>query len=526
MTTRLTYRPLLVLWLLSVGLGGTHIMATPVDIQAAQTHCQKILNRIWSKQGGQKKPGIFVEKIAAYGKPAAFDHRRHAIVVDPQTYTLCLRISQPRDDALAFIIAHEFIHSHQHGAFDYEDPGFFVKSGTLKGWARTQRDKRRRMETQADIWGAVLCHLSGYQVKDVIPNFIEELYTSFKLASEDPLYDSKEERMAIARRAQTEVDRAIMLYDMANYFSLLQLHEKDTVIYQHLLSSFQSVEFYNNLGLSYMMLALPKLEEPYRSNPYPFVLDTDTRLAHVYKGRLGPYGLLRKSLEQFSSAERLNPGYLPMHINKAIALHLLSSMQTRSADAYQERALRELADVQKATASGYGGTATEVKRLKQDAALAHTMIKAPHIWPPEKRISFRESPTPEVLYGRWDGVNLSQTAQMQNLSYDWEQGISFESNIKIYGRRLPNSMLMVYHDPNGKDFYMQGVFKTLKDLPFRYQKRVFQVGSYIPEGVRSQMRMSLPSLQGEAFLTDDKLGIIYKLTPQFRVKEWIVFREG
>ncbi|MEM6800941.1 MAG: hypothetical protein AAF696_06025, partial [Bacteroidota bacterium] len=254
---------------------------------AEQEHCKKILRKLWEKQGGQAMPSIYIESIAEYGKPAEYDIQRKSIIIDPRTYKLCIEVADQREDALAFLIAHELVHAYQHNSFSYSSPGFFVKSKSLRSWAESQKRRRRQMESKADIWGAVLCYLAGYRIEDSIPDFIEELYDAFELNEDDPLYDSKKERIAIARRAKEEVKKALQLYDMAVYLSLLQQHDKDTVLYQYLIDDFKSAEFYNNLGLSYAKLALPMLEEPYRSYPYPFVLDTESRLEKISKGRLG-----------------------------------------------------------------------------------------------------------------------------------------------------------------------------------------------------------------------------------------------
>ncbi|MCB0838272.1 MAG: hypothetical protein KDD99_16475, partial [Bacteroidetes bacterium] len=132
--------------------------------------CQKILTKLWAKQGGEKMPSIRLANIAQFGKPAEYNSQKQEIIIDPRAYQLCLDVSNQKDDALAFLIAHELVHSYQHGASDYTSPGFFVKSGDLKSWAKEQKEKRKTMESQADVWGAILCYLCGYKVDHIIPD--------------------------------------------------------------------------------------------------------------------------------------------------------------------------------------------------------------------------------------------------------------------------------------------------------------------------------------------------------------------
>ena len=489
------------------------------DLVAAEARCEVILHKLVEKQGGGIIPKISIEEIHEYGKPAEYDFERKTIVIDPKAYNLCLNISNHQDDALAFLIAHEYVHAYQHKDLEYVSPGFFVETKTLKAWARGQRDRRRLMESQADIQGAILCYLSGYEVSDIIPLFIEDLYETFNLKASDPLYDSKEERMAIAARAQEDVRKLILQYDMANYLSILQEHSKDTVIYNYLIESFRSAEFYNNLGLSYMMQALPQLEEPYRSCPYPFVLDTETRLQNALsKNQLSPEALLRKSIAYFNQVLVLNDAYLAMRINRACAYHLLGSLDEENRAVYKTKAERDIAFIKQYESGLYQGRLSELEQLKHNAHLVSAIIAFPNMCKEKDQRPFMEQ------LGRWnlnwkvDQVNLSNPNELKNIEYDWESMLSFAQDISLKGKQLAHSFLMVYHDPtNRESFYFQKINEYVPGLV----PQIYQVGVEIPSIVQEKLRKSLPSLQGDYFLVHDALGVIYRLDKTGTVKEWV-----
>ncbi|MEM8889323.1 MAG: hypothetical protein AAGD28_15200, partial [Bacteroidota bacterium] len=55
-----------------------------------EVHCKRILKSLWEKQGGQAMPGLFIENISVFGKPAEYDVKRKSIILDPRAYKLCL----------------------------------------------------------------------------------------------------------------------------------------------------------------------------------------------------------------------------------------------------------------------------------------------------------------------------------------------------------------------------------------------------------------------------------------------------
>ncbi|MEL6252488.1 MAG: hypothetical protein AAFR87_10805 [Bacteroidota bacterium] len=479
-----------------------------------EIHCKKILKSLWEKQGGQAMPGLFMEDIAVFGKPAEYNIKRKSIIIDPRAYRLCLDVSKGKDDALAFLLAHELVHAYQHASFSYESPGFFVKSRSLRTWAEGQKRRRKQMESKADIWGAILCYLAGYRVEDSIPLFIEKLYTAFELNDEDPLYDSKKERLAIAERAKDEAQKALQIYDMAIYLSLLQQHDKDTVLYQYLIRDFKSAEFYNNLGLSYAKSALPMLDEPYRSNPYPWVLDTESRLDKINKGQLSAEKLLLKSISQFNKAIRSNPNYLPNRINRACVFHILSGNAGSNKAYFLQQARADLAFVQA------NNTGPEQERLwTKSSELLNIVNGKTKAIVATQRHSIE---IPACSFMSLDGVDISKTYSLDRLKPDWKINLSFEAGIELFGKALPQSQLLYYKaNGMGKSLCFQKVSRKIGDAP----AGVYQVGSIIPSSVRQNLRRSVSPLQSTSYLIQDALGLAYKVDAKGKVIEWVLYRE-
>ena len=498
---------------------------TPASI-APQERCQKILRNLWAKQGGKVMPKVVIEEIAEYGKPAEYDFKRKLIIIDPKAYELCMEMEDKGEDALAFLIAHELIHAYQHSAFNYSSPGFFVKTKTLQEWATGQKEQRLSMESKADIWGAILCYLCGYDVEEIIPTFISEIYNAFNLNEEDPLYDSKKERLEIAERAQQELNQSILLYEMANYLGVLQHHDKDTLIYQYLINDFKSAEFYNNLGLAYIQLALPKLEDPFRSCPYPLTLDTETRLEKAVKSRkLTPHELLSKSITTFNQIPQLTAHYLPMRINRACAYHMMTSFEADKKELYMLKANEDLNFVQRYSPRAYGGDKKELDLLKYNASFTAVIISYSQYYGLEGKRTHRESGTPEYIDATLDGLNFAKSGSLEKLLYDWNRTISFADGVTVSGKQLPHSLIMRFKHGNNQ-FFLQRVDQSISDFPAAMKKEIFQVGSVIPEDNRLDMRKSIMTLQGDYFLIHDARGVVYQVGDDFKVKSWAIFGEG
>ncbi|MEZ4827901.1 MAG: hypothetical protein R3C61_16690 [Bacteroidia bacterium] len=478
--------------------------------------CRAILHKLWEKQGGEQPPNVSIRPINQFGKPAEYDYSTRTIIIDPKAYDLCMTFSGNKDDALAFLLAHELVHFFQKSLFDYQSPGFYAPTATLKSWAKSEREKRKRMESKADIWGAILCHMSGYKVDDILPKFIESIYDTFNLKEEDPLYDSKNERLAIAQRSKEEVEKTVHIFELANYLAVLQQYDKDTILYQYLIDDFKSAEFYNNLGLSYIMMALPKVPEPYRHCPYPLALDTDTRLEQLLKGRNNtPLFFLQKSLAALNEGIRLNPTYLPAYVNRASAFHLISSVdQAAKKDGYITRAKEDISLVKKGNPAG-DVSAQEKKETRQMIAAADVLAG---IISSSQNCPSRAIEVPVV-------APASAFSRIEAIRYAWEVKVSFAQDISVSGKQFGGTTMLLYNDnSSGHKFYLQRVTRDIPSLSTKYEAFIYPIGSEIPQADRAQLRKSLPTVEGDYYLVHDKLGMVYKMSPAHRIIEWALFR--
>lgn len=495
--------------------------------ETPQEKCERILHKLWLKQGGIEEPKIQLTDAPTGRRPAWYDVSSRTIYIHPKAYQLSLGLAGQKDDILAFLIAHELIHAYQKQLADYDDAGFFVKANTLHEWAQAQKQRRREMETKADIWGAVLCYLAGYKVVKHIPYFIENLYASFQLKEEDPLYDSKTERMEIAQRAQVDVQKSILLFDFASYLSVLQHHDKDTSIYQFLIDNFKSVEFYNNLGLSYIRLAQPKLEAPFNTLAFPLVLDTDTRLEQaVLKNQLSPKALLEKSVEAFYEIQMSSPDYLPMRINRATAHYLLSSLDDRRKERYLKQANSDLSFVYTYPDKKFKAESGSLFRLKDDANQLKAMMSFPDLFPARPEAIYRSSTKPNYPDWEIDGVDLNQLKSIDEMKFAWLQPVSFhEQAAKVAVAYRPHSTLLVFdHPESASRFYLQRITGPIPSLNRKQKAYIFPVGTFVHEIDRRKNRRSIPALDGTYFMINDALGIIHKLDAQHKVLEFALFR--
>lgn len=481
-------------------------------LEQAEARCRRILFRLWQQQGGSELPDLRLQEISEYGKPAEYDVQHRRIVIDPRAYELCLDVADGKDDALAFLIAHEFVHAYQHEQLSYVSPGFFVKTNTMKEWAQGQRDRRRNMERQADVWGAVLCHLSGYEVDGLIAPFIERLYERFHLREQDPLYDSKQERMEIARVAQQRVTENVQLFELASFLLVLQEYEAAAHIYQYLNELFQSAEFVNNLALAHMLDVLPQLETPYRHCPYPFTLDLETRLEQALpKRQLGPVERLKQCIEWLSQLDDGNGMYLPMRINRACAYVLLGTLETEMEAHYRKLAQADLQTIKRLDGNTYPGAERDLAQMKHAAHLVSAIMSYPQV------CSREDGRTYQPPVGQTRTTFPLDEARGGDRSYDFSTYLSFEQGIRVLGKYLPRSVRWKYEDREQNELVELQLVKSRLD---RLPAGMYQVGELIPAAVRARMRASTPSLRGDYFLIDDERGLVYRLDEASVVQSW------
>lgn len=265
------------------------------------------------------------------------------VAIEERTVEALSDLGRERDDALAFLLAHELAHVYlRHGWVEDFGNSFARTDMGRKMIKAATFDEVIRREAEADHFGGFYGYLAGYNTLGVAPRALERIYASFGLPDQLPNYPTKGERIAIARRQMESLGRLVPVYTAANHLLILGRYGESGRLFAHLARLFPGREMFNNAGMTHALEAVRLLPPTAPSFVYPFELDTETRLQNP--GQSTPRSgqeddrtlrrerLLRRALTLFQQAARLDGRYATARVNAAAVLSLLGE---------QDQAIRE-----------------------------------------------------------------------------------------------------------------------------------------------------------------------------------------
>lgn len=259
------------------------------------------------------------------------------IAIEERAVKVLAELGKDRDNALAFLLAHELSHFYlRHGwVGDFGNAFARTDMGRKMMKAATYEDVLKR-EAEADYFGGFYGYLAGYDTLGAAPRALERIYAAFGLADQLPNYPSKAERIAIAQRQQENLKKLIPVYEAGTRLLVLGRYEEAGRLFSHLAQIFPSREMFNNAGVSYALEAVRLLPPGAVPFVYPFELDGETRLRsgeRVGTRGIGSKGadehatrrlrLLRRALEAFERAALRDSRYTTAKVNSAAVQSLL-----------------------------------------------------------------------------------------------------------------------------------------------------------------------------------------------------------
>src|SRR5690606_9520990 len=142
---------------------------------------------------------------------------------------ICETMGANAESALAFIIGHELTHFYQQ--HDWEEAGF----GTTFLAEKNIFTKHTYHEEEADMYGAFVAHLAGYNTLEIVSGLLDKIYKEYKLAIKMDNYPTLGERKAVTNKVREKIEKLIEIYDNANYFAALGWHMQAVHCYEYLL---------------------------------------------------------------------------------------------------------------------------------------------------------------------------------------------------------------------------------------------------------------------------------------------------
>lgn len=261
------------------------------------------------------------------------------IAVEERTVEVLAGLGKDRDNALAFLLAHELAHFYLHHGWvgDFGNAFARTEMGRKMMRAATYEEVVKR-EAEADYFGGFYGYIAGFDTLSAAPKALERIYATFALADQLPNYPSKSERVAIAERVRESLWKLIPVYEAGNRLLVLSRYEEAGRLFTHLAQIFPSREMFNNAGVAYALEAVrlfPPAEVPF---VYPFEMDAETRLLNQEQSgkriaRAAPEGdlaarrirLLRHALYAFEQANRRDNRYATALVNCAAVRSLMGN---------------------------------------------------------------------------------------------------------------------------------------------------------------------------------------------------------
>lgn len=248
-------------------------------------------------------------------KVAAYSSEKNTIFIDQVALDICRQFGEQEASAIAFLIAHELTHFYQ--KHDWTESGFATTF--LSGAKRYDRHKAN--EKEADIYGAFISYLAGYQTVTIIPNLLSRIYEVYELDDEKLLaYPNLKERQAVSHEVCQQVKTLIQVYETGNFLFALHQLEEAYYCYQYVSKFIRCKEVFNNLGATALYAATSI--QNYQSENYAYPIALDPHLPLRSPAELTKNELLSTAIEQLSNAVAYDPTYYSAFINLACAYEL------------------------------------------------------------------------------------------------------------------------------------------------------------------------------------------------------------
>lgn len=252
------------------------------------------------------RPGA--RRVLAYRK------KKNTIFVDEKALEICRSFGANEKDAFAFLLAHEMTHFYQ--KHDWQESGFTTSFLT----DRKNFEIHAADEKEADLFGAFITHLAGYQSIKIIPRLFDKIYQAYELPEEISDYPSLAQRKATAVEVCGKVKDLIQVFETANYLMVLGEYTSAAAAYEYILKFVKYKELYNNIGAS--LFAAAALQSSYEDLTFHYPIELDLNLPLREGVDANQQELLNKAIEYLTIASTLDNQHYATFINLACAYTL------------------------------------------------------------------------------------------------------------------------------------------------------------------------------------------------------------
>ncbi|MFN9109231.1 MAG: hypothetical protein ACK5XN_04035, partial [Bacteroidota bacterium] len=145
-------------------------------------------------------PGCKLVRREKYVASVSFKLKQ--ITIEEKAYDLCASLGADSLNALAAMISHELIHFYDRHSHEADE------------------NTKRNQEWTADLEGGILAQRAGYQVYGVQAKLINSVYSSYGLPALMKGYPSQDERVKLAEKVSTQLERLWYRFKLANLMTV------------------------------------------------------------------------------------------------------------------------------------------------------------------------------------------------------------------------------------------------------------------------------------------------------------------
>ena len=241
----------------------------------------------------------------------AYNKRKNIIYVDEKALAICKSFDTNEKDAFAFLLAHEMTHFYQE--HHWQEAGFATSFLTNKH----NFEEHVADEKEADLFGAFVTHLAGFQSIKIVPSIFDKIYTAYGLTEDLQDYPTLPQRKETALEVCGKVNELVQVFETANFLTAIGEYTSAAAAYEYVLQFVKYKELYSNIGASLVAAAALQPEYGALAFHYPIELDLDIPLRDGADADKSD--LLKKAIEYLTIASKLDNQHYRTFINLACA---------------------------------------------------------------------------------------------------------------------------------------------------------------------------------------------------------------
>ena len=212
-----------------------------------------------------KQPKLIIRNSGLAG--ASYSPKEHTIYIEKKLIEAMDQLGSQREEALAFILGHELCHALEKDKHDTHFLAYDKAKGTTY-----------QIEQNADIQGAFVAYLAGYNCLHVMAEAMDVIYQTYQLKDDLTGYPPKADRIESVELVREQVASLIALFKAANLLVLSGQHATAAFLFEQIYRYFPSPEVSLNIGTNLMLQAMDLGKYKYLRYALPIELSWELRL--------------------------------------------------------------------------------------------------------------------------------------------------------------------------------------------------------------------------------------------------------